>query len=1234
MHASQKTDISRQQVLKLCIASRLNETETQVHKELDNLLFIQKHTQDTTLQYLLYLHTNNIQVTNKCNSVLAWCLGITNEKPIKEADFKPGSMPDADLDCQDDKRDQVITWLQEEYGFDNISHIGTYGTLKAKAAIKEAARVLNYPYAIGEKLAKLILDPIAGKTQSLETCYDKVSELAKYRAAEDSDEGKTLVLAEKLEDRIKSFGTHAGGIVISDTPVGEWIPLTRGKDKKPTTQFEMNNVEEAGLIKFDILGLKTLSTIIKCVELVKQNKNVDISINNIPLDDKDVYKLLSTGNTKGIFQFEGSGISDLLAQLKPTCLEDLALANALYRPGPISSGMLDQVIQVRNGSIEPQYMIPELKSILEPTAGVVCLPKGTLIDMPNGNSTIEQIEKNDVIYTSDTHSIWNGKVANIQKSYKKTISFELSDGKTISSSQDHTWPTVDGDIKASDLLPRCTIRTSGLTNKIGSALFSRWPQSKESINLENESYLLGLLIGDGELKLGTKCIACHTETQAKWIANYMSETFGGEAKWRFSTRAWYAYSAFNSSPHRSALTKFLDTTYGYNKWISKSQTKHLPPNVIDFTYASRVNLITGLWDADGHYGHKLIYYRSTSPQLLRDIQEVLASLKVAAIVRSNYVYIIDRHAFCNLITPRLPNKIYQCDKTYGYYPAISVKTLKKHIEQKQLQFSNKHHKKQLMRRLRGNGLYQPKGANSFAWSIEGFSEVYIEVYKLTYLQDTRPVYIESIKSNTHQECYDLTMQDQIHPYFVADGVITHNCFQESIMHICSQLAGYSMAEADNMRKIVGKKKEKLMAKEKDKFVSGLVDNNISKSKAEQLFAQIEGFAQYGFNKSHAISYSYISYQMAYLKTHYPSEFMCACLITDSNEDEKITQYIAHCKEQGIEILPPTINKSMFGFSTTGDTITFGFEAIKNVGKPARVIIKERDKNGAFTGLTNFCDRMDLSKFNKKKLTSLIHAGVFDEFKQTRQGLLATLDGIWDHKDEIKKYNSKLETYLAKIEKFNARQEELEWWASLDKSEAKAARVEGKKKPGKMKEPTPPEKPDSVIDTIIPEMPELEKLNLERDMLGCYISGHPLDFYPKTSVNIEQLKEGQVKTCTLMAVPTIKKEITTKRKQKMAYITLEDKSGTIEGVILPHIFPRLGSQIEVGKPGRFNLEIEVIQTDESTIVKSKIINFSEIEIGQPQEASTVLLNQLEDLIMSEITNTKLEIDCPDHIWKTK
>ncbi len=308
-------------------------------------------------------------------SLVAYSLGITNLDPIKynllfERFLNPDriSLPDIDIDFCFEKRDEVIKYVTERYGADNVTQIITFGQMKAKACIRDVGRALDMPYGDVDRIAKLVPNQL-----NITISDALVQEPRLKKLAEDDPKVKELIdYAIALEGLPRHASTHAAGVVISNRPLVEYLPLYKSqKEDVVTTQYPMKDVEKIGLVKFDFLGLKTLTVIDKTVRLVRANKGVEIDIDNLSLDDAETYALIASGNTNGIFQLESSGLKDLLRKLKPETFEDLIAAVALYRPGPLQSGMVDDFIARKHKRTAILYEVPELKEILENTYGVM-----------------------------------------------------------------------------------------------------------------------------------------------------------------------------------------------------------------------------------------------------------------------------------------------------------------------------------------------------------------------------------------------------------------------------------------------------------------------------------------------------------------------------------------------------------------------------------------------------------------------------------------------------------------------------------------------------------------------------------------------------------------------------------------------------------------------------------------------------------------------------------------------
>src|SRR3990167_9083990 len=720
-------------------------------------------------------------------SLVSFCLSITDLDPIKwdlmfERFLNPGrlnTMPDIDIDVAKHDRDRVIEYITQKYGADRVAHIATFNMMRAKAAVRGVTKALGHPYQVGDELSKLLLPPVHGKPQPLSESLQRVKELFNYTQNQMCTQAEILRWSTKVENLISSVGVHASGIVISNESLLETVPLFIGKSGEIATQWEMGNVEEIGLIKFDMLGVNALSKIQRAITLVEEYHNTKIDITSIPLEDEKVFAALRSGDVVGVFQLEASsGMQDLLIKIRPSNIEDLTALVAIYRPGPLGSPEVESYLAVRAGWKEPTYSVPELKPILEKTNGLII-------------------------------------------------------------------------------------------------------------------------------------------------------------------------------------------------------------------------------------------------------------------------------------------------------------------------------------------------------------------------------------------------------------------YQEQCMRIATDLCGYTLSEADDLRKAIGKKKAELMAKQEKKFKQGWINHGLPADKGNQLWELIVGFASYAFNKSHAAAYAFITYQTAWLKVHYPTEYLCALMISESDNMDDIIKCITECKRLGIKILPPHVNTSKESFVIT-DTkeIRFGLGPIKNLGeKPVANIIGARDTGGQFKSLEDFCNRVDLSIINKLKLTSLVKAGAFDELGSTRAAMLQNIDKIWEYKSELKSYNSKLETYKKKLDTYNERQDLI---------------AQGKTKLSSIKPPIHPLKPLWPTILELDELTESERQGAEHELLGFYISSHPLDNWKQLiakSSTIQDINSMPDKApISLIAVITSITEITSsKNKQKMAFLHLEDLTGSIESVIFSSRYEKHKSILIEGVPLKFEGSIQITESDDGKVVKIRLDN---------------------------------------------
>jgi DNA polymerase-3 subunit alpha len=362
------------------------------------------------------------------------------------------------------------------------------------------------------------------------------------------------------------------------------------------------------------------------------------------------------------------------------------------------------------------------------------------------------------------------------------------------------------------------------------------------------------------------------------------------------------------------------------------------------------------------------------------------------------------------------------------------------------------------------------------------------------------------------------------------GIIT---YQEQVMELCRNLAGFTLGHADGIRKAMGKKLADVMEKYRSQFLEGAKQNGVPGEAAKEIWSDIEVFSGYGFNKAHSAGYALVAYQCAYLKAHYPAEYMAANLNSEIGDIERLVILIDECRRIGIEVLPPDVNESFVDFVASGDSILMGMAAVRNVGRSAvEAIVSSRQSGGPFDSLFEFCERVDLRSVNRRAVESLICAGAFDSLGGHRAQLLAGLDQAMDQAQAIQASRQR-----GQISLFEA-----------DGMEAQAAVVSNHTLP------------------TVPEWSERERLGREKEMLGFYLSGHPLAKYAadleamgiRASGDVPDLPEGaEVKLGGLLAEY---KDHTDRNGRPMAFASLEDLDGTVDLVVFPDAYERAREEL--------------------------------------------------------------------------
>jgi len=707
-------------------------------------------------------------------SLVSYSMGITDLDPLHyelffERFLNPEriSMPDIDMDFCMNRRGEVIDYVTRKYGRENVAQIITFGTMAAKAAIKDVGRAMDVPYAEVDRIAKMVPTTLNIKIEAA------VKESPALQQAYDSDTQVRQLIdtAKRLEGLVRNAGVHAAGVVISPRPLQELVPLHRTKNDEIVTAFDMVAIEKMGLLKMDFLGLTTLTILDDAVKLIKQTRNEQIDMSTIPLREQTTYeKVFHTGLTSGVFQFESHGMRDVLRRYKPTTIEDLTALNALYRPGPIQGGMIDDFIDRKHGRKKIEYELPELQEILQETLGVIV-------------------------------------------------------------------------------------------------------------------------------------------------------------------------------------------------------------------------------------------------------------------------------------------------------------------------------------------------------------------------------------------------------------------YQEQVMQIANRLAGYSLGEADLLRRAMGKKKAEEMAQQRERFTQGAVQRGFPQKKIEKIFDLMAQFAGYGFNKSHSAAYALLAYHTAYLKTHYPVEFMAALLTSVTGNTDDVVKYINECREMGIAVEPPDINVSDANFTPHGAAIRFGLAAVKNVGHNAiESIVAARKELGRFKSIYEFCEKVDLRLLNKRVLESLIKSGAMDSLGRRAQ-LMAVLDRAMDHAQKTQRDAESGQHGL-----FGVFQQDAE--------HPQESRL--------------PETPD---------WDEHTRLSNEKEILGFFITGHPLERYREKLEDLRALSTaelaamksstGKDESLTTAGIITNLRVLKSKRGDFYAQAALEDLSGSIEMLVFPDAFKKLHDKVKMEVPVLVRGGVRIEEGANPKLTANDIISLEDVKVPLPK-----------------------------------
>ena len=652
-------------------------------------------------------------------------------------------------------------------------------------------------------------------------------------------------------------------------------------------------------------------------------------------------------------------------------------------------------------------------------------------------------------------------------------------------------------------------------------LFEAWHPSKNDRSLSvgfDQAYILGRVVGAGRVDSATSAtIRCRTLDDAHCVADLTRRAFDCTTSIGATTHAWSVALAFGATRRPTPVTRWIADCTAGPRWHETLAAHALPSGVVDWPQADRVALLRGLWDADGAGATSAQRFNSTLAGLVSQIAALLSSLKIAYCVRGTTVAILDRPRFARLVHD-LPMPAKPVTRR-RQAPAIPP-------ERRGPAVPLSRFTRQSSQRVAWRGTLTVLPSPADLMPTNALSDGAAR-YQECEPADARPVSIVAIEAVEADECYDLQMRDQSSPYFIAGGIATHNCYQEQVMQIARDVAGFTMGQADELRKVMGKKQKDKIPVYREKFIAGAaVASGIDAKLAADIFAFVEPFAGYGFNKSHAAAYGWISYQTAFLKANHPVAYFAALMTSVRDKTDKLVEYIDEAKKLGVPVLPPDINESLVDFAVVGTQIRFGLAAVKGIGAGAvRALLQARDEGGRFVDFFDCVRRVDPRQLNRKVYEALVKCGAFDTLPGHRAQLLDALDSALEGANRA------------------ARDREMGQF-SLFAQTVDAA--------------------PALMPSLRPIAPPstLEALAWEKETLGIFVSGHPLSDVAEALVRggaarIKDLRTLEDDAAVRIAgLVTAVRRTMTKAQAQMLIATVEDMSGAIEVVVFPKQYPVL------------------------------------------------------------------------------
>jgi DNA polymerase-3 subunit alpha len=1048
------------------------------------------------------------------------------------------SMPDMDIDFADDRRDEVIRYVAERYGHDVVAHIITFGTLGAKAAIRDVGRVLGMPYGDVDRIAKLV--PSFPLNIALDDAYQKSPPLAEMVKSQPGVK-ELWDIARTLEGCTRHASVHASAVVISDEPLDEHIPLYKDP-KRPEliTGYAMGPIEKLGLLKMDFLGLRTLTVLANTAVLIHESRGITIDFDALPLDDAKAYALLSEARTFGVFQLESSGMRDALRGLRPERLEDVIAMVSLYRPGPMD--LIPDFIARKHGRAKITYEHPAMEKFTRETYGIMVYQEQIMqiasemagFTMGEADTLRRAMGKKDRDLMATQRAkflagcaergtdkrtaerVWDLMEKFAGYGFNKCLSadtqIEMADGtrKPITQIRDGDRVlTKDGVFLSRGVRPSGVRQVGRLTLANGMAVrctpdhpvFTQrgWVNAEDvtttdfvaiareltlgiEIVPDHLPGLLGYALSEGSLNYEGhfylySSVAEELQDMARLVEAFPNTR--ARVEHRRHDRASSVRPVRLDRRRVSDAVQFLFEECGLQG--TTACHKRVPSAVDHWGLRAITILLAKLFQGDGciHPASKSIYYATSSEGLAEDVRRLLLKLGIGSTIhRKSFAYRGGRRVgfTVNVLGGR------NSYRGLGLLIGDHLVGAKREALQALIRSYDG------VRNLRARGTVEIIPC-----------AVYLEPLREAILKRH-----ESLKAGCRALgiAYRLVLGDR------RKKGIRRDTLASLAIHLDAPSL-YAIAEArtgwSKLRSFVLEHHEPTYDFEVPGAHSFIANGVV-------------------VHNSHAAAYALVAYQTAYFKANYPVEFMAALLTSEMGDTDKIVKYIEECRSMGIDVQPPDVNVSAVQFSVAGGAIRFGLAAIKNVGEAAmESILRTRQSDGVFQGLDDFCGRVDLRLVNRRVIESLIKAGAFDSLRLPRAHLLAATDAA-------------LETGQRQ------QRERSEGQGSFFDLIPEAA-------------PTPKKEGTAVV----PEWDADQRLAFEKEVLGFYVSGHPLARFRDAAVLKGATVSGELASrptgsrVWLFGHVVALKETSTKSGNRMGFVTLEDTEGTIEVTVFPEPF---------------------------------------------------------------------------------